>query len=255
MPHLTSNITTLDKLLISLGYDEWKTITFSFILPAINTLGAIFCSLSAFTFFSGKFVDSIFYYYRLLCIVYIIYLIHNILLSLLLTPQYFPKMNTYLSSAYQIYYIVAASILFHFEDVLQMAILLTRMKLYSLFVEKYFTFSPRLVSLTLFLICFCINLPLSFGFKISSFGEYLDMAQQENIKFYFFDSSNFSFTLIGQILFGFTILFLNIILSVVIGVGLNVFSLIKYKSYVRKEMLEVCRLIQGSINKRLTTTL
>ena len=251
----TTNSTTLNKLLDSLGFDEWKTITAFFIIPFLNILGTLCCITSASIFFRRKFNDSVFYYYRLLCLVYIIHLLHNIPAGLLCTPRYYPQTNTRLNSLYLIYYIVMSSFLFHFEDVLQMAILLTRMKLFDLFVDKYFTFTPRVVSLTLFIFSFCINFPFVYSFKISSFGDFLDSSQHVNVTFYYFDASDFSSTLFGQILFFFTFLFLNLILSVVVGVGLNIFSLLKYKSHLRKDLREVCRLIQSSIHNRLTTTL
>jgi len=211
--------------------------------------------LSAFIILRHKFIDTIFFYYLLLSIVYIIHLAHNIPAGLFFSPRYFPQINTYWSSSYLIYYLTVSIFLFHFEDVLQMAILLTRMKLFNLFVDKHFKFSPRQVSLTLFLTCFCINFPLLFGFKINSFDVYFDSTHQKNVTFYYFDSSDLSSTLFGQILFGCTALFLNLILSAIVGIGLNIFALLKYKAHTRKKTREVCRLIQSSINNRLTTTL
>jgi hypothetical protein len=41
-----------------------------------------------------------------------VHLIHNIPRGLLYTPKYFPNMNSYLSSFYQIYYLVSSSIFF-----------------------------------------------------------------------------------------------------------------------------------------------
>ena len=119
---------TIDQLLDLLGFDMRKTLVVSFILPSMNLLGTMFCSLSAFIFFRRKFVDPVFYYYRLLCIVYIIHLVHNIPAGLLCSPRYFTQMNSYFTSIYLIYYIFMSSFLFHYEDVLQMAILLTREK-------------------------------------------------------------------------------------------------------------------------------
>ena len=250
----TVNSTTLDQLLDSLGFVKWKTIILSFILPFINVIGIIFCAFSTHRFFRHKFLDPVFFYYRLLSIVYIIHLIHNIPYGVLCSPRYFPQLFTHLSSSYLIYYSVISSILFHFEDVLQMAILLTRMKLFNLFVEKHFTFSPQSVSLTLFLICSIVNFPLTFGFKIRTYETYLDSTLHQH-KFFFVDSSEFISTLFGQILFGFTTLFLNLILSMIFGIGLNVFALVKFKSHVREKMREVCRLTQSSIHNRLTTSL
>ena len=111
----TSNLTSaqitmsLDELLNKLGFDLFKTVITSFILPFINVLGTIFCSLSFWIFSHKKFKDPVFFYYRLLCIVYIIHLIHNIPRGLLYSPRYFPNMNTYLSSLFQLYHSILSA--------------------------------------------------------------------------------------------------------------------------------------------------
>ena len=138
----TSEPPSLDQLLDALGFDLWKSIIATFIIPTTSFLGIIFCSLSAWIFTNKKFHDPVFFYYRLLCIVYIIHLIHNIPRGLLDSPRYFPQMNTYLSSIYLIYCTNVSSFLFHFEETLQMAILLTRMKIYNSFVNRHFSAKP-----------------------------------------------------------------------------------------------------------------
>ena len=120
---------SLDQLLDSLGFYPWLTITASFILPTISALGICLCSLSAWIFFDKKFKDPVFFYYRLLCLTYIVHLIHNVPLGLLFSPRYLTNINTYVSCIYLIYYVNVSALLFHFEDMLQMAILLTRMKI------------------------------------------------------------------------------------------------------------------------------
>ena len=125
-----SEIPSLDQLLDSLGFDQWKTIIASFVIPIISLIGIFLCLLSVWIFFQKRFKDPVFVYYRLLCIVYIIHLVHNIPFGLLFSPRYFPQINTYFTSLFLIYYSSASSYLFHFEETLQMAILLTRMKIY-----------------------------------------------------------------------------------------------------------------------------
>ena len=63
-------------------------------------------------------------------------------------PLYFPGLNSYVTSVYKIYHSFLALLFFHFEDVLQMAILLHKMKLFSPFVKKYFSKSPQFISLS-----------------------------------------------------------------------------------------------------------
>ena len=128
---------TLDELLDSLGFEQWITIPIAFVLPSINVIGTILCTVSAFIFLKRRFADPVFYYYRLLCIINILNLIHNIPYGLLYSPRYFSRMNTYLSSLFLIYYVPATVFLFHFEDIVQMGILLDRMKIFSSYVKKH----------------------------------------------------------------------------------------------------------------------
>ncbi len=199
----------------------------TFILPPINIIGTILCSVSAFIFFKARFVDPVFFYYRLLCLVNILNLILNIPYGLLYSPRYFSKMNTYLSSLYLMYSSCATVFLFHFEDTLQIAILLTRMKTFSPFVRRHFSASPRLISFSLFLTCFLIDLPVVFSLKTLPFGTYFYF-DSNGIKqidtFYFYDSSEFSLTLIGKFLVIFTSIFLIFFLTLVVGVTLNIIS-------------------------------
>ena len=149
-----SQTPSLDQLLDSLGFELWMTVTTTFVIPAISFIGIVFCSLSVWIFFQKNFKDTVFFYYRLLCIVYIIHLIHNIPCGLLFSPRYFPQVNTYFTSIYFIYYSCVSAFLFHFEETLQMAILLTRMKIFNSFVNQNFTAKPWIISFVLFLLAF-----------------------------------------------------------------------------------------------------
>ena len=125
---------TLDELLDSLGFKLWQTTTMTFALTAIIFIGLIFCSISAWIFFQRKFKDSIFFYYRLLTLVFIFHLLHNIPSCLCFSPKYFYSLNTFLISSYQIYYDFISNALFQYEDILQICILLTKMKTFNKFL-------------------------------------------------------------------------------------------------------------------------
>ena len=229
---------SLDQLLDTLGFDAWKTILASFILPLISCLGVIFCSLSAWIFFQKKFKDPVFFYYRLLCLVYIIHLVHNIPRGLLYSPRYFPNINTYLSSLFLIYYSNVSAFLFHFEETLQIAIVLNRMKIYSPFVNKHYTAKPWVVSLSFFLTCLLINCSYAFALKVDSFGTYhFNDSSASNASYaqlYYTTSSDFSSTLFGQILLACTVPFLNLFLTIFIGTILNIVFVYQYRSHVRE---------------------
>ena len=178
--HTLKETFSIDQLMDSLGFDAWKTLTAIFVIPAINLIGIILCSLSGWIFFKKTFKDPVFFYFRLLCIIYIIHLLHNIPSGLAFFIRYFPQMNTYFNSFYLIYYTNVSDFLFHYEETLQMAILLTRMKIYNSCVSKHFSSQPWVISLAFFLTCFLIDFPSSpFNLNVNSIGTY-----------YYYDTSN-----------------------------------------------------------------
>ena len=230
------DIPNLDQLLDTLGFTEWEIIVSTFALPSISFVGLVLCALSAWIFFQPKFKDPVFFYYRLLCIVYIIHLAHYIPRGLLFTPRYFPQINTFFTSIYLIYYSFISVFLFHFEETLQIAILLTRMKIFSPYVKKHFAALPRNVSIAFFLTCLVIEIPAAFLYKINALGvySYHDSTVQQTATLYYYAVSDFGQTLFGKSLIAFSFYFLNLILSIVVGVALNIMSLLKYKSYVKE---------------------
>ena len=219
------------------------SVTTTFVLPFINFLGVVGCSLSLWIFLRKKFVDSVFFYYRLLCAINTVYLLHNIPACVFFSPRYFPNANTWSIAAFKIYYACITNLLFHFGDVLQMAILLARMKIYSPFVKKHFKATPRQISLALFLTCVLINIPLVFAFKVVSYGDFYyynntSFNQQKNSTLYYYGASEFNESKLGKILLGFLGLFVNLFGSLVAGVTLNIVSYLEYKRYVKERELK-----------------
>jgi len=136
-----------------------------------------------------------------------------------------------------------------------MGILLHKMKQFSPFVRNHFRASPQLVSLAFFVTCFFINLPLFLSSKVSSLGDFYYMdsnGRKHTATFYFMTISDFSLTYSGKILFGFLTFFLTLFFTLLVGVILNVYSYIKYKSYVKNktERTQVRLLDNGSTTNR-----
>jgi hypothetical protein len=250
-----ANLPSIDQLLLQLGFETWQTTIKTFVLTPINLIALGFCSFSLWIFYRSSFVDQIFFYYRLLCFIYILKLIHNIPFGILFSPFYFPWVNTYGINVYRIYYTFVSSLFFHYENAIQMGILLHKMKLFSPFVRKHFTATPHVVSCSLLLTCLFIDLPLLFAFKIVPLGSYYyidSSGVKHKCTLYFLESSEFSLTVFGKILLGLTAFFLNFFLSLCVGVKLNIISYIKYKSHVRKRHQEVEELQISSFNNRPT---
>ena len=252
---VASTLLSLEEILDQLGFQTWQIAMNKFILPFINLIGIGLCSSSLWIFFRPSFLDPIFFYYKLLCFVNIIHLLHNIPFGVLFSPVYFPWVNTYSISVYQIYHGYVGSLLFHYEDVLQMGILLHKMKLFSPFVRKHFTASPQLISLISFLACLVIEVPLIFGLKIVSLGDYY-YVDSNGVKHYstlfYLISSDFSKTIYGQFLLGLCTFFINLFLSLVVGIALNIFSYLKYRRYTRQRQQAIDELQMSSIHNRPT---
>jgi len=234
---------SLGQLFDLLGFDPWITMTATFVIPAISLIGIILKTSCTWIFFREKFKNPVFFYYRLLCLVYAIHLAYTIPFGLLVSPQYFPQINTYLSSFYLIYYLDILCFLFHFEETLQMAILLTRMKIISPFVNTLFSFKPWVISLTFFLIFFFTDIFAVFALKVDSFGTYSYYDSLNDLKqngtFYYFTPSDFTTNLFGRIVFGITILVVNLFLSIIVGITFNGASVHLYRSYVKERRKKV----------------
>jgi len=245
-------LSPINVLLAQLGFQTWRTLIITFILPPINLIGAVLCSFSLWIFFRSAFSDPIYFYYKLLCFINIIHLLHNIPYSISIWALFF----SYLTTFYTIYYSFSSVLLFHYEDVLRMAILLHKMKLFSPFVRKHFSATPLFISLSLFLTCLCIDIPLLFGFEVGSLGEYsyFDSSGVKQIgSFHYLILSEFSRTFFGHILLGLSTFFLNFFLCLIVGITLNISSYRKYKSHVRKRQKEKEDLQMSSIHNRPTT--
>jgi hypothetical protein len=252
-----STLPSINVLFALLGFQTWQTLVLTLMMPPINLLGAVFCSFSLWIFFRPSFSDPIFFYYKLLCFVNIIHLVHNVLACVPFLPLYFPWVNSFLMSFFSIYYSFLTALFFHFEDVLRMAILLHKMKLFSPFVKKHFSKSPQFVSLSLFIICLFINVPLIFGLEIDSFGDYSyfdSNGVNHTASFYFLNVSQFGLTFFGQTLLAVSTFFLNLFLTLFVGITLNILSYTKYKSHVRKRQREIEELQMSSIHNRPTTS-
>jgi hypothetical protein len=199
-------------------------------------MGACFCSLSTWIFCRPRFKHKSFFYYRLLCLVSIVHLLHGIPYGLVFSPRYVPMLDMYWTCVFRIYYNFISPLLFHFEDTLQMAILLDRMAIFSPFIKKHFTASPQIISAVFFLTCFLIDLPFAFSLKVAPIGTFsylIGENLQSNVTFYVGVSSDFASSPFGRILVGITSVLLNLSMTLNVGLALNFISVRQYKAYIR----------------------
>ena len=130
--------------------------------------------------------------------------------------------------------------LYHYCSVLEICILLTRMKLFNPNINKYFSLTPKKTSILLFFVCALIDLPFFFSVTIGSLGEfyYVDVNNaRQNATFYRIVNSEFSASLVGQLSLT-TSYVLDIVFTLVVGVTLNVVSMRQYAAYVKRRACE-----------------
>jgi len=102
-------------------------------------------------------------------------------------------------------------------------------------LKDYCLEKPQIVSLAFFRTCLCINLILAFSSKIASLRNYYLNDDPTQVRtFYYYTSSDFSLTPIGQLLFLITQFVVNQFLSLLVGIILNVVSVWQYRSYLKE---------------------
>ena len=251
----STNILTLDQLLDGLGFRKWEDILNKFLWPILNLSGVCTCSLSAWIFLKHqrKFGDPIFFYYRLLTLVYMFVSIINIPMSVCFSPRFFHAMDTYSCTIYNIIYTFIILFLFHYCSVLEICILVTRMKTFSPFVKKHFSASPKLISLFFFLVCLIIDSPFALISKVGSLGEFYAVdsnGMNQTDSFNYLVNSDFSLSPLGQLLTAISYTF-NAVFTLIVGVTLSIVSILQYKAYLKKRKVEAER-IQARITQSLS---
>ena len=106
------------------------------------------------------------------------------------------------------------------------------------------------------LTCFLIEFPYLFAFKINPTGSYYyydSNGLKQTATYYGQESSDFSATLFGQVLLGFTQFFLNQFLTLFVGVTLNIVTIYLYKTQMRTRRHDVEQPEMSSIHNRPTT--
>jgi hypothetical protein len=137
-------------------------------------------------------------------------------------------MNTYASTVYQIYYAFMGNLFFHFQECLQISVLLMRMSIFSKILKKHFKpLSPLNVSLALFVVCLLINIETAFTSKIVGLGEYVTAGNSIGLV-YDFANTDFVSSQLGSIIQMFTHFFLNVFCTLIVGITLNIFSFVQY---------------------------
>ena len=124
----------LDELLSLLGFLLFDLIMFQLVMPSLGVSSAFFCFLSVLVFFSRKQsskdfqCEPIYVYFKVIAIIYLIHSLAIIPHGFCFTAKYFPQMNCQACVIFQLVYIPFSNIFFHYTGMLEIAIILDRMK-------------------------------------------------------------------------------------------------------------------------------
>jgi hypothetical protein len=174
----SSIIYPLDELLNSLGILPIDVYIYEIVIPIVASIGLILNILSTWIFFQKKFSTPIYWYFRVVSITNSSHMVFALPYGICFTPTHFPTMDSYSCTVVQCVYIPFVAFTTNFVAILEIAILLERIKIINPFVKKYFTISSnKMISITFFT-CLLFNCIAGFLYAPYYGGD-----------FYFYDSN------------------------------------------------------------------
>ena len=126
----------IDELLTLAGFIPFDLITWQFVF-------AFFCFLSLLVFFSRKKASNdfrtepVYVYFKVMSIIYLIHSLGLIPHGFCFTAKYFPQMDCHACIIFQLVYMPFSNIFFHYTGVLELAVVLDRMKVSNLKVYPH----------------------------------------------------------------------------------------------------------------------
>jgi len=239
----SSTIYPLDDLLYSLGFLPISIYICEIILPIVAFIGCILCTLSLWIFFNRKFTATIYWYFRVVTIANLIQLAFAIPYGICFTPKYFPSMNSYSCAIVQCAYIPFGNFTSHFVAILEIAILLERIKIMNPFVKKHFTISPKKMILVTFFACLLFNSIYALAVIPETGGDffYFDSDGNKRVNtFWFVSTSPLAQSTIGSIVM-IVVFFIKDVLTLITTLILNIISWFELKNYIKKRSLLIRR--------------
>ncbi len=202
----TSNFSTefytIDDLLISLEISPTSYIIYQLVIPSIGLIGFIFCLKSLIIFSRKNFNSPTDQYYRLISLLNVFAMVFSIPYGFCFSPKYFPSMNSYVCAIVQCVYIPYIDLMVHYSGVLEIAVMLERLKILNSFVKKHFTLTPRQMSIISFLGCLLIDAFYALNYTPVSGGDYFYVDNNGNLTqntFYYLDTSPIALSHVGSI--------------------------------------------------------
>ena len=241
---------TLDELLDILGFIPIDLIVYQFVVPTMGVIGIIFCTINACIFFRKPFNAPADDYFKLISLIYILDSLLSVPYGFCFSPKYFPEMDRHMCAIVLSVYIPYINLAFHYTGILEIAILLERMKIFSTIVKTKFTVSPKKVCFLAFLLCVVIDGFFAFVFEPISGGDFYYFASDGQIKqntFYFAGTTEFANSNVGRVLLIVDYVVRDLF-TMITSVTLNVVSIIQMRIYFKKKAAQLQLISNGVLN-------
>ena len=233
---------TIDQMLDINGFIPFDVVAYQFGMPLLGATGIILCTINALIFFKKAFKAPVDDYFKLINLLNLCVCAMCVPYGFCFTPKYFPNMDSYKCAIVQSVYIPIAMLIFHYTGILEIAILLERMKIFSLVVKKYFTLAPKKVCLTSFLLCLVIDSFYAFVFVPASGGDYVYFSSKDGTfkqnTFYYVSTSDFANSNAGRVLL-ITVYVVRDFFTMITSVTLNLVSLVQMRTYFKKKVIQL----------------
>ncbi len=229
---------TIGELLEYLEYKKFDITIYQFVIPVIGFIGFILCFINVWIYFKSQFNSRTYQYYRFMNIIYVIGMLFSIPYGFCFTPAYFPNMNSYKCAILQSVYIPYTSYTFHIVGIVEMSILLERMKIFSSLVRKHFIIAPINMCLISIVVCLCIDGFSAFVYLPVYGGDYYYIDEKGTLNvnsFYYVDSSELARSFYGSIILN-AIYVMRDMFTMISTVTLNIVSLIQMKQYYKNKI-------------------
>ena len=154
---------------IGLTYIPINDIIYLYPNTIIATIGSILNIFSVIIYFKKEFSSELFFYFSVLSVCYLIQTTTGTLYSYCNVGRYQTDAIRKPCAYYLTSFVAFGSFLSYYESVLEIAILLDRLKLFNKTIKKYLTLKPRLFCLILFVICFFVHLFYMFAYTPQEF--------------------------------------------------------------------------------------
>jgi hypothetical protein len=233
-PSLILNMSSYDY--IGLYFMPVYDIIYFYPTTIISAIASIFSFFSLVVYFKKDFNSLMFFYFRIMSICYLILNLTGIPYALCNATRYVEEEQLKLCAYYVTSYIALVSLLTYYQSVLEIAILLDRLKTFNKTIKKYFTISPQKFSLILFVICFLIDLFYMFVFIPQElvWYNYKEDGTLERKSIWLVLPSTFASSSIGRIFLILTYIIREFI-TIIFSVGFNIFLLNYMREYFKNK--------------------